>query len=159
LRKKIKQARPIQSIRPGYPPKSRKKIVVKTVALIQDLPWSIAGAGWTMAATKVAVERSAPDQTATVFMARKEIMKNENLSKQIALAVRFKAAFVQAKNHKSNSIPDRQLPSSSGGEGRMRAFSLSSSDIHESPVYRPLLSIIGFQKLSVRQAEKKLRKS
>jgi hypothetical protein len=67
LRKNIKQARPIQSIRPGYFPKSQKKIVVKTVALIQDLPWSIAGAGWTMAATKVAARRPAPDQVATLF--------------------------------------------------------------------------------------------
>jgi len=121
LRKKIKQARPIQSIRPGYPPKSRKKIVVKTVALIQDLPWSIAGAGWTMAATKVAVERSAPDQTATVFMARKEIMKTEN-----------SGLADQKHNERSAALP------SPGGEGRMRAFSLSSFATRSQDLGSPL---------------------
>ena len=60
---------PIDSSR--LSPKVSKEIVVKTVALIQDLPWSIAGAGWTMAATKVAAKRPAPDQVATVFQGTK----------------------------------------------------------------------------------------
>jgi hypothetical protein len=72
-----------------------------------------------MAATKVAAGRSVPDQIATVFRARKEIMKNENLSKQSSLGNltcfprrqplitgHFKGADVQIENLKSKIVND-----------------------------------------------------
>jgi hypothetical protein len=40
----------------------------------------------------------------------------------------------QKRNERSAALP------SHGGEGRMRAFSLSSFDIYESPLYRRLSS-------------------
>jgi hypothetical protein len=84
---------------------------MKTVALIQDLPWSmqaLAGHGRNQSRSRTVCSGS----IATVFRARKENMKNES-------------SLADQKDNEGSAV----LPSP-GGEGRMRAFSLSSFDIY-----------------------------